>query len=230
MGLGNIFVLSQVTAFLLSFIFSFFIFVPVWSNLNEFSGNCLLYSSGSWIPQSSTSQVKLNITWGPNSACNFTVFVGVAVMVLSIFYMVWQSRYLCRGIDSSWLDAFVTCAVTLVMTVVLFATALTASVGFREWCSLITNPVSQIERCENGQFDGRIVFTTGLVINTDNYYTEFEMSQFGLWSTWICWLVQSFLSVIKLYRYHRQEAFLTSMNRERERLLQRVGHSSTDPM
>ena len=52
--------------------------------------------------------------------------------------------------------------------------------------------------------------------------------QFGAWLCWICWLVLSVLSLIKVYHYHKKEAFLSSMNRERQRLLQRVGH--TEPM
>ena len=52
--------------------------------------------------------------------------------------------------------------------------------------------------------------------------------QFGAWLCWICWLVLSILSLIKVYHYHKKEAFLSSMNRERQRLLQRVGH--TEPM
>ena len=52
--------------------------------------------------------------------------------------------------------------------------------------------------------------------------------QFGSWVCWICWVFLSVLAIIKVYRYHKREAFMISMNRERQRLLQKVGH--TDPL
>ncbi|XP_041352820.1 transmembrane protein 179-like [Gigantopelta aegis] len=223
MGLGNIMVLGQVIAFLMSFIFSFFIFVPISVNLNEFNGNCLLYASGTWNTSKGSSYLT-GISWGPSSACNFSVFVGVVVMLLSCFYIVWHSMYLCRGIDSSWLAAFLTCILCIVISIILFASALTVSVGFKEWCHLLTLPEAQIESCEDGQY--LIFLPPTLKIDTSQYYTEMEMAQFGLWTTWICWVIVSMMSVIRMYSFNREEAFLTSMDRERQRLLQRWQPSS----
>ena len=46
--------------------------------------------------------------------------------------------------------------------------------------------------------------------------------QFGLWTTWIIWLLLVLMSSIQLYQYHNQEDFFVSLHRERERLIQRV--------
>lgn len=41
----------------------------------------------------------LILNGGSDSACGFNVFMGVIVMLLSLFYMVWESIYLIKEID-----------------------------------------------------------------------------------------------------------------------------------
>ena len=98
MGLGNILLLAQVTIYLIAFILSFFMFVPVSINLNAFDGHCLLFASGKWSAKG--GDVKLEfVDWGNVSSCNFTVFAGVVVMLVSIFYLIWYSLLLFKNID-----------------------------------------------------------------------------------------------------------------------------------
>ncbi|XP_050406240.1 transmembrane protein 179 [Patella vulgata] len=226
MALGNLIVLSQVTCFILSFLLSFFVFVPVSINNHEFNGHCLLHATGKWHPESKQANIELtDLHWGPSSACNFSVFIGVVVMVTSFCYTIWVSIYLFKGTDSSWLDAFMTFIVSVLVTICLFSTALTISGGFAVWCSLVTDKLSGIDRCEMGDYT--TFLPKNLNIDSSNYYMEFQIAQFGIWGLWMCWVVLTLLSIIKLYRYHKQEAFLKSVNHQRQRLLQRVGHSSS---
>lgn len=96
MGLGNILLLTQVVAYLVSFIVSFFIFIPIATNVKEFNGHCLLYADGTF--DDKTKELT-HISWGRDSACGFNIFMGVIVMLLSLFYMVWESVYLFKNID-----------------------------------------------------------------------------------------------------------------------------------
>ncbi|XP_062595480.1 transmembrane protein 179-like [Saccostrea cucullata] len=222
MGMGNVLLLSQVIAFLVSFLGSFFIFIPVSINLQEFDGNCLLGAKGTWNYSSDVKSVILmNIEWGLYSDCGFSVFVGVIIMIISVFYIIWQSVYLFKNTDSSWLDAFVTCIVCITVCLLLFICALVLSVGYNTWCHTLTGRKSPYLKCEDTEMN---VFITDSNIYTKNMFAEFNMAQFGAWLCWICWLVLSVLSVIKVYHYHKKEAFLSSMTRERQRLLQSVGH------
>lgn len=118
----------------------------------------------------------------------------------------------------SWLDCFITAVVSVVICLLLFSSSLTLSVGFTAWCKLLTS--GTMHRCEQGDY---IKFTE-VNIDTSNFYMEMMMAQFCTWIAWICWCVLSVLAIIKVYKYHKREAFTISMNRERERLLQRVGH------
>lgn len=101
MGLGNILILSQVTAFLLAFIFCFFIFIPLTINNAEFNGHCLLYATGKWeVVNSTGAPNKLNVhEWGDSGACNFPIFVGILAFPISLFYILWMSVYLLKGTE-----------------------------------------------------------------------------------------------------------------------------------
>ncbi|XP_060577118.1 transmembrane protein 179-like [Ruditapes philippinarum] len=218
MGVGNFFLLSQLTAFILSFILSFFIFIPMSINLKEFSGNCLLHATGRW---ENDSQVG-SVDWGPNSACNFSVFMGIIIMMLTLFYGILYFLYLARDSDSSWLEAFITTIVAIVVTLMLFASAVTVSVGLKTWCDFLTGSSSQIVSCDLAEF---IPFTRELAgINSSNFYSEMKMVEFGSWTSFLCWLFLAITSVVKIIKFQQHETFMSSMNRERQRLLQKVGH------
>lgn len=220
MGIDNMFLLSQLTVFVLSFILSFFIFIPMSVNLGDFSGHCLLYATGLW---DNTSQLEA-VDWGPSSACNFSVFMGIIIMMLTFFYTILYFIYLAKQTDSSWLEAFITTIVTGIITLMLFVSSLTVSVGFKKWCDVITGPASQIASCELADY---IQFSKEIVdIDPSSFYTEMKMTEVGSWISFLCWGFLAVTSVIKIIKFQRHETFMASMNRERQRLLQKVGHRS----
>ena len=100
MGLGNILLLAQVTVYLVAFLLSFFVFVPIGVNKDSFDGNCLLFATGKWSAGQPGQDVELTfIDWPDPSSCNFAVFSGVIVMLISIGYLFWYSILLFREID-----------------------------------------------------------------------------------------------------------------------------------
>ncbi|RUS72839.1 hypothetical protein EGW08_019404 [Elysia chlorotica] len=215
----NKFALMQTLCYLSVFILSFLVCIPAGVNVSEFGGHCLLYASGRWNRTPPTDRFLADVTWGPESSCNFTIFIGVISMVLGLFYIVWTSTLLIRGFESSWLDAFINLIVNSIMCVCLFSTSLTVSIGFRQWCELMTSAKSGFERCDDAQH-----FNIGKNINVDagNYFAQWQITQFGIWFLWLIWLVLSVMALIRLYHYHRIESFTSSMNRERQRLISQV--------
>ena len=100
MGIGNIVVLAEVSIFLLSFILSFMIFIPLSINHNEFDGHCLLYASGQWKTNvTGGTPAMIDVDWGPDSACGFNVFMGVFIMLTTLFYIVKDSIHLFRNTE-----------------------------------------------------------------------------------------------------------------------------------
>lgn len=96
MGLGNIVLLSQAIGFFLSFLVSFFIFIPIATNVKEFNGHCLLYAEGNI---DNNTKEYVDIQWGSPSSCNFNIFMGVIIMLLSVFFFFWESVHLFRNTD-----------------------------------------------------------------------------------------------------------------------------------
>lgn len=96
MGIGNILVLSQVTAYVLAAILSLFIFPPVAVNkTHNFNGHCLLSAEGYYQEDDSFKVV----TWGSTSPCNFAIFIGIVVMLYSIYQIVRLSFHLYNDTD-----------------------------------------------------------------------------------------------------------------------------------
>ena len=99
MGMGNLLILAQVTTYLLLFIVSFFVFVPLVINNAEFNGNCLLFARGEWSlhGRGPEGQYQLKVThWGSSSSCDFPILVGVVAIPLTFFYVLWMSAFLYR--------------------------------------------------------------------------------------------------------------------------------------
>ncbi|XP_013064109.1 transmembrane protein 179-like [Biomphalaria glabrata] len=219
MGIPQVFLLAQACFYLLLFVLSFFVCVPAGVNVDDFKGHCLLYATGKWNFTNTDTELQ-KVDWGPDSACNFTIFIGVMSLLVSLIYIIWIGVLLARGIESSWIDAFLNLTINSITCICVFSSGLSVSVGFQDWCKLVTDPKSGIDSCENGQY---IQIGSKIDVDADSFYLQWQMVQFGLWSCWICWLVLSVMALIRIYRYHRRESFYTSINREKQRLLAHVG-------
>ncbi|XP_002741359.1 transmembrane protein 179-like [Saccoglossus kowalevskii] len=222
MGIGNILLLSQVTAYVLLFLLSFFIIVPSGVNLNNFDGNCALFATGTWHENKTTRHPYFSVDyWGDQSMCNFTIYIGILSMLVSFIFVVRLSIFLFREDDSSFLGAFLTLVINSFITVLLFSDCLVVTLGFNHFCDqLVKSPGSAISKCEMAdliQWDvDPLIVTSGMVV-------FFGMTEFGLWMSWITWLCLLIMSTVKIWRYSQHESFLRSMKRERERLF---GHYS----
>ncbi len=94
MGIGNILILSQVTAYVLAVILSFFIYPPVAVNkTHNFNGHCLLNT------QVQYDEPAVEYVWADPSPCNFAIFIGIAVMLTSVFQIIRLSFHLFYDTD-----------------------------------------------------------------------------------------------------------------------------------
>ncbi|XP_033630943.1 transmembrane protein 179-like [Asterias rubens] len=213
MGIGNILMLCQVTAYLLCAIFSFFVFAPMAVNKNnDFNGNCLLFPNGSVDPQTSVVTIK---TWGSPGGCNFAITIGIVALLVSIAQLVRLSFHVFYETDSSFIGAFGTFIGNVIITVMVFISAINITEGYSAWCRLIEQAASS---CSLAGFEENI-WKKLKYIKPDNYAVELGMVQFGLWSEFLIWLFLSIFSIIKLIKYNQQESIIRSLSRERQRLL-----------
>jgi len=225
MGIPNTFSLVQLCLYSVTFIVSFLVCVPAGVNVSSFNGHCLLDASGVWIVETSGPHIS-EVKWGSDSACNSIIFIGVVSMMLSLFYFLWTGYLLANTFVSSWLDAFVNLIVTIVMAIFMFSNALVVSIGFQQWCRFLLDPKGGVDRCEDAQYESLF---KDMSITSDSYHTQWQVVQFAVWLSWIIWLVLSIMAMVKMYELHRQENFGVSVNRERERLLQKVAQRTAQP-
>ncbi len=213
MGIGNILMLFQVTAYLLCAILSFFVFAPMAVNKNsDFKGNCLLFATGN--VDSKTSALTIT-SWGSPGGCNFAITVGILALLVSIAQLIRLSFHVFYETDSSFIGAFGTFIGNIIITIMFFISAINVTEGYSAWCQIIEQATS----CSLAGFEKPI--WKNVDIKPDNYAAELGMVQFGLWSELLIWTFLSMFSIIKLVKYNQQESIIRSLSRERQRL---IGH------
>ncbi|XP_072027519.1 transmembrane protein 179-like [Amphiura filiformis] len=214
MGIGNILVLSQVTAYVLAAILSFFIYPPVAVNkTHNFQGHCLLNAKG-YYEDDGSFQVQ---DWGNPGPCNFAIFIGIAVMLASVYQIIRLSFHLYNDTDGSFLTTFLSALLNVILTVMLFGSALTVSIGYNEWCSQIEASPQGVA-CANSDLIQRL-WKKYEKLDPVGFPAQWGIAQFGLWSSFLVWFILCCFSFVKLFKLNQQENIVRSLTRERQRLL-----------
>ncbi|XP_022185589.1 transmembrane protein 179 [Nilaparvata lugens] len=209
MALTNVLLISQIAAYVIAFILSLCITIPMSLHQDEFRGHCLLFSTGVW--QETDGQFL--VSWASQAYCNYTIFVGVVLLVVSAIQIYRMSVYIYKGIDSSFLSAFVDVVASIFLCGMTVIAALIITLGFMVWCHDMTErfPSCEIAAGQSiDRLDG---------IDTSNFYIELGAAQFGAWASMACWVGLSVFAMLKLCRYHQLENMRVSMFRERQRLI-----------
>ncbi|XP_072164494.1 transmembrane protein 179-like [Diadema setosum] len=212
MGMGNLMILSQITGYVFGVIFSLFIFPPIAASQSKFNGHCILFSYGI---KNTTTDTYIVDNWSDGSQCGFAIFVGVWLMGISLWQAIRLSFHAVNGTDSSFLMTCITGLFTMLMSVMLLASAITVTDGYNMWCHRIKEQTGEI--CE---FAGYAVnFFADKNIDPKGFNIDWGVAKFGLWCGWIVYTILVCFSLAKLFKLHKQENILRSLSRERQRLL-----------
>ncbi|KRT83407.1 hypothetical protein AMK59_4218 [Oryctes borbonicus] len=209
MGLNNIVLLSQVTGYVIALIFSLCIVIPMSLHQDEFRGHCLLFSSGCW--QETDGQLQVN--WASQGYCNYTIFVGVILLLVSVAQIYRLSCFLRKGIDSSFLSAFIDVVCSMILCAMTIIAALMITLGFITWCDIMIQRFPSCQSAAGQDIDKK----DGII--TDGFYIHLGTAQFGIWGSFAMWVGLSVFALLKLCRYHQTENMRVSMYRERQRLI-----------
>ncbi|XP_012522962.1 transmembrane protein 179-like [Monomorium pharaonis] len=210
MALSNILLLSQIAGYVVAFILSLCIIVPMSLHQDEFRGHCLLFSTGVW--QESDGQFV--VSWASRAYCNYTIFIGLILLVTSTIQIYRLSLFMYRGEDSSFLSAFVDVVTSIILTTVTLIAAIIVTLGFMTWCQCMTKRFPSCELAAGNDID------KADDIDTSGFYIELGAAQFGIWSSLSVWVGLAVFAVLKLLRYHQLENMKVSMYRERQRLIE----------
>ncbi|XP_050510152.1 transmembrane protein 179 [Diabrotica virgifera virgifera] len=209
MALTNILLLSQIAGYFIAFILSLCIVVPMAWHQEDFKGHCLLFSTGDW----QETDGQLLVHWASQSYCNYTIFVGVFLLLVSVIQIYRLSVFLYKGIDSSFFSAFVDVLMGIWLGGMTIIAALMITLGFMAWCQNMTERFPSCELAAGQDIDHADK------INTANFYIQMGTAQFGVWGSFATWVGLSVCALLKLCRYHQLENIRVSMYRERQRLI-----------
>ncbi|XP_066598242.1 transmembrane protein 179 [Prorops nasuta] len=210
MALTNILLLSQITGYIIAFILSLCIIVPMSLHESEFRGHCLLFSTGAW--QETDGQLVVN--WASNAYCNYTIFVGILLLLTSGIQIYRLSILLYHGEDSSFFSAFVDVVSCILFTMITLIAAIIVTLGFMAWCQCMIKRFPSCELAAGNDIDKADgIYTLG-------FHIELGVAQFGIWCSLSTWVGLSVFAVLKLLKYHQLENMKVSMYRERQRLIE----------
>ncbi|XP_048393876.1 transmembrane protein 179-like [Stegostoma tigrinum] len=217
MGMNN-FLFAQCILYFLAFLFGFIAVVPLSENGSDFQGKCLLFTSGMWQNENITVEKQRFMVeeWGPESACQFTTFIGLFSLLLSAVQAWRLLFYLCKGHDDTFFATFLNLLVSTFVVFLIFVASTLVTVGFNMWCDAITENGRMPNSCEELQ-------DIDLELHLDNssFYDQFVIIQFGLWAGWVAWMAITILAFLKVYDNYRQKELLDSLVHEKELLLAR---------
>nr|SVE74387.1 EOG090X0BKO [Daphnia barbata] len=205
----NVLLVIQITVYILALVLALCISVPVIIHQQDFKGHCLLFSRGTW----RETDGQFVISWAPSSYCVFVIISGVILLTACCIQIHRLGHFLYRGLDSSFLSAFVDAVGSAFLCFLSLASAMIITLGFGTWCSDITQRFEECSYAEDENIDQVDN------INTAGFYLLLGTAQFGAWASWACWVGLAVCAVLKLCRYHQRENIRVSMAKERRRLL-----------
>lgn len=217
MGIGNFLILAQTCCYVLSLLLSFVFFIPVAVCRHSFAGHCILYADAEFRRE---NEQKVDIhSWGASSNCGYVVFMGVVFMLVSIFMTCRMGMLLMKETEESFRSAFVNLLFTGLLLVMHLVACIVLTAGYNSWCDgLIAS--GDFHKCVDVSL-GFHNYVTDEKINGSGFATQMGAAQFGAWMLFIDWFAILCFCAIKIVRLHQEENFFTSLNRERERIIQR---------
>ena len=180
--------------------------------LDVLQGHCLLFTTGEWREKDG----QFVVDWASQAYCNFTIFVGVVMFVISATQVYRHSMFLYKNKDSSFFSAFIDVIssifmcrlddifiprifITMITVSMTLTAALFITLGFNVWCGEMTR---RFENCADAT-ENDIDRAEG--IDPKGFFMQMFTAQFGIWLSWAIWVGLTVFALLKLCRYHQQE-------------------------
>ncbi|XP_014232575.1 transmembrane protein 179 [Trichogramma pretiosum] len=217
MAFTNVLLLSQIAGYVVALILSLCVIVPMSLHINEFRGHCLLFSTGNW----RESDGQFVADWASRMYCDYTIFVGLVLFLVSAVQIYRSSMLMYKGKDSSFFSAFIDVILSVFLTGVTLIAAVIITLGFMSWCQCMTKRFPSCELSAGNDID------KSDSIDTTGFHIELGVAQFAAWSSLSIWVGLSVFATLKLLRYHQLENMKVSMYRERQKLIEAASNVSS---
>jgi hypothetical protein len=153
------------------------------------------------------------VNWASQAYCNYSIFVGVLLLVISSIQTYRMSIFAYKGTDSSFLLTFIDAITCAFMCIFTINGALMITFGFMTWCNDMIERFPSCEMAAGNPID----IQDG--IDTSGFYFQLGVAQFGIWASWSCWVGLTVCTMCKLCYYHQMSNMKASMLRERQKLI-----------
>ncbi|KAG8184293.1 hypothetical protein JTE90_008978 [Oedothorax gibbosus] len=217
MAVNNVLLLFQCTGYIVAFMLSLCVVVPLTLNLECFRGHCLLFTTGSF-----GDDGNFNAEWASKGYCIYTLFVSYLTVLVSFIQALRMFSLLRRETDSSFPSAFLDCILTMALTLMVSVASILVTLGFKTWCDAVQQ---RFRSCDDASI---MEISKEDNVQTKGFFIQIGTAQFGIWSSWVCWVLLAVLSTLKFCRYHEKEAIRVSMARQRQRIINNCDMEATD--
>lgn len=213
----------QLTSYIVSFVLSFFHFVPVSLSQEYFGGRCILFTTGRWfVNTSNENPPTLTVSsWGRPSLCHYNIFIGMCSMILTFAQVVRLARSIHRRGQSTVLNCFVDFSICVLNVILFLVAAMILSFGFQEFCSVVSQAPSPITECR--EIDDLRFSIPYQGFSMAGFRNVMDLCQFGVWGSWSMWVVNFCLALLKLHHVHAStsdgEPLAATLSRETEKLV-----------
>lgn len=222
MGLSNILILSQLAGYVIAFILSICITVPLLVHVREFDGHCLLFTEGKWAEEDGLFDAE----WASRSFCNYPIVIGFMLFIVS-FTQIYRLTQLYRNqSEPSFFGLFMDCFLAINLCALVVIAAIMITLGFIVWCA---NMTQRFPSCEIA--DGQNITRAEVQVNTSGFFIEMGTAQFGAWGSFATWVGLAMFALLKLVNEHQVTNMRVSMYLERQRLVNDGAYSGnlTEP-
>ncbi|KAL5282766.1 TMEM179 family protein [Megaselia abdita] len=210
MVLANFLMLSQIAGHVILAILSLLVIIPMTMNLHEFNHNCILFATGTWRESDGLFEVR----WPSTGFCNFPIFTGIFVFIISVLQIYKFGRLAHRNEEGGFLGLFIDVVFGIFMTMFAIISAIIVTLGFIVWCSDMTE---RFPSCDMAA--GQNITDKSQNLDTSGFYFEMGTSQFGAWGCFAISVGVAVIALLKLINNHQIRNIKVSMYLERQRLV-----------
>ncbi|XP_037940926.1 transmembrane protein 179 [Teleopsis dalmanni] len=208
MALANVLSLSQISGHIILVILSLCVITPLGINLRQFSGHCLLFTTGKWREEDGMFDVK----WSSNGFCNFPLISGIVTFLISSVQIY---RFVRIKEEASFLSLFLDTVLGILMMTMSIMSAIMITLGFIVWCDGMTE---RFPSCETSAGQN-IIHGDTQNLDTSEFYIEMGTAQFGAWGSFAISVGVGVIALLKLINNHQVRNIKVSMYLERQRLV-----------
>lgn len=216
MAVNNVLLLFQGTGYIVALMLSLCVVIPLGLNVENFKGHCLLFTTGSF-----GDDGNFNADWASKGYCGYILFASSLLVLVSIVQGFRMFNMLRKETDSSFLSAFLDCIMTILLAIMVFIASILVTLGFKTWCDAVTQ---RFRSCDDASI---MEISKADNVQTKGFFIQIGTAQFGIWSSWVCWVFLAVLSTLKLCRYHEREVIRVSMARQRQKIINQVDPDSS---